>query len=74
MIYEIYKTDTFNDWFDSLKDKTVKFRILARLKRISLGNFGDVKSLGNELFEIRFNLAPVTVFITLHKKTKLLFL
>ena len=38
----------------SLKDKTIVARIYARLTRIEVGNFGDYKSVGNGVMELRF--------------------
>lgn len=44
----------FIEWLESLKDKTLRYRIKERLDRVSLGNFGDCKSLKNGLMELRF--------------------
>ena len=54
MKYEIEKTNIFDSWLNKLKDKTAVNRIMARLYRIEHGNFGDVKSVGQNLFELRF--------------------
>lgn len=35
----------FGEWFDNLKDKRAKAKIMTRLDRVSLGNFGDHKSI-----------------------------
>jgi putative addiction module killer protein len=53
MKYEIISTDTFNRWFAKLKDPTTKQKVLARLARVENGNFGDFKSITNDLFELR---------------------
>lgn len=53
-MYEIKKTTQFQEWFKNLKDIKIKARITLRLKSVSLGNFGDHKSLGENLFELRF--------------------
>ena len=45
----------FIEWLESLKDKTVRYRIKERLDRIAIGNIGDHKSVGNGVMEIRFN-------------------
>lgn len=42
-------------WMDNLKDKRAKAKILVRLDRISLANFGDTKSVGNGVSELRVN-------------------
>ncbi len=47
----------FEEWFLSLKDATVKARILARIDRLLRGNFGDSKNVGNGVFELRFHFA-----------------
>ena len=45
----------FITWLESLKDKTVKYRIKERLDRITLGNLGDYKLLAQGISELRFN-------------------
>lgn len=45
----------FIEWLESLKDKTVKYRIKERLDRVALGNFGDYKVIDEKLSELRFN-------------------
>ena len=53
-MYIIEKTDSFDKWLNSLKDKTIVARILSRLYRAEKGNFGDTKPVGTNLFEMRF--------------------
>jgi len=52
---EIRETDTFKKWFISLKDKRAKARIDVRIKRVMLGNFGDVEPVGNGISELRID-------------------
>lgn len=49
------KTGTcpFDEWFETL-DATTQTRIDVRLDRVSLGNFGDCKSIGQGVYELRF--------------------
>ncbi|WP_245394948.1 type II toxin-antitoxin system RelE/ParE family toxin [methanotrophic endosymbiont of Bathymodiolus puteoserpentis (Logatchev)] len=54
MIYEIKKTIHFDNWLAGLKDAKTKARVLLRVRQVSQGNFGDHKSLGAGLFEMRF--------------------
>lgn len=54
----IKKTENFEKWFIKLRDIQGKARILARLKRIELGNIGDHKSIGSGLFELRIDCGP----------------
>ena len=44
----------FIEWLESMKDKSVKYRIKERLDRVRLGNMGDYKSVGNGVMELRF--------------------
>jgi len=53
-MFEIKKTNYFDRWFTSLKDVKIKARITLRIRQVSQGNFGDHKSLGAGLFELRF--------------------
>ena len=43
----------FDEWLDGFKDKSTLARIAARLNRVALGNFGDVKSVGAGVSELR---------------------
>ncbi len=54
----ILDTSEYRRWFGSLRDQRAKGRILARLRRISLGNFGDTRSLGGGLHELRVDYGP----------------
>lgn len=54
MKYELKKTTQFAKWYENLKDIKTKARIILRLKSVTLGNFGDYKSVGKNLFELRF--------------------
>ncbi len=43
----------FQDWLHGLKDKRTKARIFQRIDRIRLGNFGDCRSVGLGVQELR---------------------
>lgn len=43
----------FLDWLNSIKDVQTQRRIRLRIDRLTLGNFGDTKSVGDNLFELR---------------------
>lgn len=45
----------FEKWYYSLKDKITKVRVRRRLDRLELGNFGDAKSVGEGIYELRLN-------------------
>ncbi len=48
----------FREWFDSLKDVRAQVQIDVRIGRIRLGNFGDAKSVGKGVYELRIQLGP----------------
>lgn len=58
MAYEIEITDEFDRWLKRLKDKAAVARIMSRIYRMESGNFGDVKSVGENLFEARLFFGP----------------
>jgi putative addiction module killer protein len=47
--------DVFGEWLADLQDTRTKAKILARVDRLSLGNFGDCKSLRGGIFELRID-------------------
>jgi putative addiction module killer protein len=55
---EIIQSETFKKWFSKLKDRQAKARIAARIRRASLGNLGDMKTLREGLFEMRVDYGP----------------
>ena len=55
---EIITTDRFDRWLRNLPDRQARARILARVRRLSLGNPGDVKPIGGGLSEMRIKHGP----------------
>ncbi len=47
--------DVFDDWLSELADARVQGKIAARINRLVAGNFGDCKSLGQSLYELRID-------------------
>lgn len=54
---EIVQSDTFKTWLINLKDRQAKARVLMRLDRIALGDFGDIKPVRAGIQEIRIDYA-----------------
>lgn len=52
------QTETFARWLSSLRDRTARGRILSRLDRIAMGNFGDIKPVGDGVSEVRIDTGP----------------
>jgi putative addiction module killer protein len=55
---EIRQTGTFADWLRTLRDRRAAARIAERLRRLALGNPGDVKPVGEGLSELRIDYGP----------------
>ena len=71
---EIRQTETYKRWFDSLKDRNARMRIDIRIRRLSLGNFGDVKPVGEGVSEIRIDYGPGYRIYYLRKKNTVIIL
>lgn len=55
---EIRQTETYANWFDSLRDRKARARIDIRIRRLSLGNPGNVKPIGRGVSELRIDYGP----------------
>ena len=55
---QILTTADFDGWLRSLRDARARDRILVRLRRLSLGHFGDARALGGGLHELRVDHGP----------------
>jgi putative addiction module killer protein len=55
---EIIQSVTFARWFAGLRDRRAKARIDARIRRLSLGHFGDMKQVGAGVRELRIDYGP----------------
>jgi putative addiction module killer protein len=54
----VRETEYFKTWIRDLKDRQTKQIINARIRRISTGNFGDSKPVGNGVSELRIDYGP----------------
>jgi putative addiction module killer protein len=57
-VIEIRQTDVFVRWFTSLRDSRGRMRIQARIRRLSIGNPGDVRPVGEGVSEMRIDYGP----------------
>ena len=50
--------DVFESWLEGLADDKAEARITARINRVAGGNFGDCKSVGDGVWELRVDYGP----------------
>ena len=55
---EVRQTSAYSERFAALRDRTAKTRIDIRIRRMSIGNPGDVKPVGEGVSELRVDHGP----------------
>jgi putative addiction module killer protein len=54
----ILQTEEYEKWFETLRDIQARARIDIRIRRLSLGNPGDVRPVGSGVSELRVDYGP----------------
>jgi putative addiction module killer protein len=57
-VIEIRETAAYASWFAGLVDERARAKVLIRLRRLSLGNPGDVRPVGRGVSELRIDWGP----------------
>jgi putative addiction module killer protein len=57
-MFSIKRTDEFNDWLIGIRDDLTQRRLVKRLRKVTLGNLGDVAPVGDGVFEMREHFGP----------------
>jgi putative addiction module killer protein len=57
-MYSIKALPEFTSWLNSLKDGVTRIRLARRLDKAQRGNLGDVKAVGEGVFEMREHFGP----------------
>ena len=55
---EVRRSSIYVNWFKKLRDRRARMRIFARVERLANGNSGDVKPVGEGIFELRIDYGP----------------
>lgn len=50
--------DPFGEWFGALADRQAQARVQARVDRLERGLFGDARSCGEGVWELRIHWGP----------------
>jgi putative addiction module killer protein len=51
-------TEEFKNWWDNLRDRQGRSKILSRLFRLADGNPGNSRSVGHGIVELKINFGP----------------
>jgi putative addiction module killer protein len=74
-VIEIRQTETFAAWFREVRDRQLRARIQVRIDRLSLGNPGDVRPVGEGVSELRIDYGPgYRVYFVRHGDTLIVLL
>lgn len=55
---DVRETVDFTNWLAALSDLRARLQIVRRIDRIAAGNFGDAKSVGGAVKELRIDYGP----------------
>jgi putative addiction module killer protein len=58
MVYTVNRLDEFSQWLKGLKDVNTRLRLIKRLRKVQLGNLGDVQAVGQGVYEMREHFGP----------------
>lgn len=56
--FRLAETTVFSRWLGGLKDQRAKAAIVFRLRQVAAGHWGDVKSVGGGVSELRWHIGP----------------
>jgi putative component of toxin-antitoxin plasmid stabilization module len=51
-MYQVKPLPEFNAWLDGIQDRLTQRRLATRLRKATLGSLGDVKPVGDGVFEM----------------------
>ncbi|WP_315835500.1 type II toxin-antitoxin system RelE/ParE family toxin [Bradyrhizobium prioriisuperbiae] len=55
---DVRETLDFTNWLEALNDQRARLQIVRRISRVAAGNFGDAKSVGGAVSELRIDHGP----------------
>jgi putative addiction module killer protein len=71
---EVRQTDVYALWMARLRDRRARAKINIRIRRLSLGNPGDVKAVDGGLSELRIDYGPGYRVYFVHRGEKVVIL
>lgn len=68
-------TGAFENWLKGLRDQRAKAAIVSRIERMEDGNFGDYRSAGGGVSELRINVGKgYRAYYTIRRNTLVILL
>ena len=72
---EIVYTEVFENWLKRLRNQTARVSIVSRIERIEDGNFGDHRSVGGGVSELRIKVGKgYRIYYTIRGRTLVILL
>ena len=56
--FTVKQTEEFGTWLDEIKDGMTRRRLQTRVRKLSLGLWGDVEPVGDGISELREHFGP----------------
>ena len=73
--YEVVRSNRFLRWLRRLRDRQAQARILVRIDRVEEGNFGDHRSVGGGVSELRVDVGQgYRVYYTIRRQRVIILL
>ena len=57
-MYSVIETESFAEWVDNIRDMPTRIRLRRRVNKAKLGNLGDIKAVGDGIWEMREFFGP----------------
>jgi len=57
-MFTVKMAPEFDAWLNGLKDRMTRLRLARRLDKVQRGNLGDVRYLGDDIYEMREFFGP----------------
>jgi putative addiction module killer protein len=58
MTYIVKELESFSNWLKNIRDEITKQRLIKRLRKVTLGNLGDIEPVGQGVYEMREHFGP----------------
>ena len=71
---EMRQTQEFAGWLHRLRDANAFARIVARIRRMEMGNPGDAKAVGQGILEMRIDYGPGCRIYYVHRGAQIVIL